>query len=99
MLEFEHFLNVNGFPFPLASAIISVYAQFLSGVGWVFGFKARMASVIMIFNFLVAIIGFHIFSGDTYLNTAPALHLLAVAILLMSFGAGKYSIDHWRSTK
>lgn len=92
MLEFSSFLEVNGFPLPLVSAIVSVYAQFLAGLCWILGFKVKEASAIMILNFLVAIIGFHLIQGDSYLNTAPAVHLLAVAILLFSSGAGDLSL-------
>jgi hypothetical protein len=46
----------------------------------------------MIFNFLVAIIGVHLLHGDSYINMAPAIHLLAVAFLLFTHGAGRYAI-------
>lgn len=93
MLEFEGFLASNGFPFPIVSAVVSVYAQFVAGTCWAFGFYTRAAALLMIVNFLVAIVGFHLANEDSYLNTAPAIHLLCVAILLLLAGPGKFAIN------
>ena len=94
MLEFESFLRLNGFPMSLTSAIVSVYLQFLAGISWLVGFKTRVSALIMTANFIVAIVGVHLFHGDSYLNTAPAIHLLAVSVLLWAIGPGKYSFDY-----
>ncbi len=93
MLEFRDFLDINGFPLPLISAVVSVYVQFLAGICWIVGFRVKLASLLMILNFLVAIIGVHLLHGDTYINMAPALHLLVVAFLLYVFGPGQYALD------
>lgn len=94
MLEFESFLQANGFPLPLVSAILSVYLQFLAGICWIMGFQVRIASMVMCGNFLVALMGVHLVNGDTYLALAPALHLLVIALLLWALGPGKISLDH-----
>ncbi len=93
MLEFEAFLSANGFPVPLVSAILSVYFQLLAGISWVIGYQVRYSALLMTGNFLVAVIGFHIIQGDSYLNTAPALHLLCISVLLFAIGPGKYALD------
>lgn len=93
MLEFEAFLSANGFPVPLVSAILSVYFQLLAGISWIIGYQVRYSALLMIGNFLVALIGFHIIQGDSYLNTAPALHLLCISVLLFAIGPGKYALD------
>ena len=93
MLAFEAFLQANGFPLPLVSAIASVYLQFLAGIAWVIGYKVRWAAALMAGNFLVALVGVHILHGDAYLNMAPAIHLLVISGLLWAFGAGHYSLD------
>lgn len=93
MLEFEAFLSANGFPVPLVSAILSVYLQLLAGISWVIGYQVRYSALLMTGNFLVAVIGFHIIQGDSYLNTAPALHLLCITVLLFAIGPGKYALD------
>ncbi len=92
MLEFSDFLAQNGFPFPTVCAVISVYVQFLAGFSWILGFQVRRFSVLMIINFLVAIFAVHVAHGDGYLQTAPAIHLLGISILLLAFGPGKYGI-------
>ena len=94
MVEFQNFLTANHFPFPLLCAVISVYAQFLAGICWIIGFYSRIASIVMVINFLVAIIGFHLMVSDTYINTAPAIHLLVISLLLFLAGPGKYSINN-----
>lgn len=93
MLEFEAFLSANGFPLPLVSAIVSVYLQLVAGISWVIGYQLKYSAILMIGNFLVALVGFHILQGDSYLNTAPAIHLLCISILLLATGPGKYALD------
>ncbi|MEQ8424499.1 MAG: DoxX family protein [Cyclobacteriaceae bacterium] len=93
MLNFEKFLSGNGFPIPLVCAVVSVYLQFFSSLSWMVGYQVKISSVIMILNFAVAIIGFHVATGDTYLNTAPALHLLIIAVFLFFVGPGNISLD------
>lgn len=93
MLAFESFLQANGFPFPLLSAVLSVYLQFIAGIAWVIGYKVRWAAALMAGNFLVALVGVHLIHGDSYLNMAPAIHLLAISGLLWALGAGQYSLD------
>ncbi len=91
MLEFRDFLDQNGFPLPLVSAILSVYLQFISGISWIIGFKVKIFSIVMILNFLVALIGVHI--GDTYQNSFPAIHMLVISVFLAVTGPGKLSVD------
>ena len=88
MLEFAHFLETNGFPLPLVSAFASVYLQFAAGVCWILGFWVREAALVMVANFVIAILMVHI--GDAYINTAPAIHLLTFAFFLLCSGGGKY---------
>ncbi len=93
MLEFRDFLAANGFPFPLFCAVVSVYCQFLSGISWIMGFLVKYTSLLMIINFVVAIVGVHILHRDTYLATAPAIHLLIISIFLWLCGPGAFSLD------
>lgn len=99
MLEFRQFLESNGFPFPLLSAIISVYAQFLSGISWMIGYKVKFTAALMVLNFIVAIVGVHLLHGDSYLGTAPAIHLLVVAVFLFLCGPGEWSLDKKLSSR
>lgn len=90
MLEFKKFLGLRQFPMPLACAVISVYAQMLCGIFYIIGAFIRMAAMVMIFNFIIAVT-VHI--GDTYANSFPALMMLAVSLFLLFNGAGKLSVD------
>ena len=78
-------------PFPLFSALLSAYAQFVCGILFILGAATRYAAVVMIINFIAAIIIAHV--GDTYPNTFPALMMLAAACFFLLHGAGKLSVD------
>jgi len=91
MKAFEVFLQANHFPFPLLSAIISVYAQFICGVMIVVGYHIRFAALVMIFNFLIALIMVH--RNDTVEGMTPALAILFCSLYFLFSGAGKISID------
>lgn len=93
MLEFKAFLATHGFPFPLFCAVLSVYLQFLAGISWIIGYQVKWTSLLMIVNFIIALVGVHLSHGDTYLNMAPAIHLLVVAVFLYFVGPGRYAID------
>ncbi|MEP1094876.1 MAG: DoxX family protein [Cyclobacteriaceae bacterium] len=91
MLEFEGFLAAQGMPFPLFSAILSVYAQFISGALFFIGWKVRWAAATMMINFMVAIVLVHL--DDTYTGTFPAIFMLAGSTFLLLNGGGKWSLD------
>ncbi len=89
MIEFRNFLGQQGFPLPLFSAVISVYAQFLSGLMFIIGFKIRLAAALMIINFLVALVMVHL--HDSFEGMTPALAMLFSSILFLFYGAGKFA--------
>lgn len=91
MQEFAAFLKAHFFPYPLIAAQVSVYAQALAGLMIILGFKIRWAAVLMVINFLVAIIMVH--WGQTIEEMTPALAMLFAAILFLFIGAGRYSVD------
>lgn len=91
MEEFAKFLDVRNVPFPLFSAYLSVYAQFICGILFFVGAATRQAGFVMIINFVAAIIIAHI--GDSYQRTFPALMMLFAALFFFVHGAGKFSID------
>ena len=93
MIEFEKFLEAQQFIFPLASAILSVYAQAICGLLFLIGWKIRIAAIVMIFNFLVALLMVH--WGDTYPNSFPAIAMLMGSIFFLLNGSGKLSLDHY----
>ncbi len=91
MVEFAAFLSARGVPFPLFAAFLSVYAQFICGILFVVGAATRYAAVVMIINFIAALVIAHI--GDAYPNMFPALMMLAAACFFFLHGPGKLSID------
>ena len=91
MLEFRDFLQQHGTPFPLLSANVSVYAQFICGILYLIGLWTRPAAVIMIINFIVALLIVHI--GLTFEQSFDALMMLFGSVFLMVHGAGKFSVD------
>jgi putative oxidoreductase len=93
MLEFRDFLNSVGVAPPLLAAIVSVYAQFVAGICYVFGAFVRMAAIIMIINFMVALIIVHL--GTTFQESFQALTMLFGSVFFLFAGAGKLSVDEW----
>lgn len=98
MLEFQDFLELYGFPLPLVSAIVSVYAQFICGLLYIVGWKLRWAAAVMTVNFIIAILMVHI--GDSYTNTFPAIMMLSASLfLLVVEHPRKASVDGWLSRR
>jgi len=92
MIKFRDFLQQFNFPIPLVAAIVSVYAQLLAGVMFILGWKIRFAAIVMIINFLIAILMVH--WGEKLEPMTPALAILFISILFFFQGAGKYSLDN-----
>ncbi len=90
MLEFRDFLSGFGFPLPLASAVLSVYAQFICGLMFILGFKVHWAAAVMIVNFTVALLTIHI--ADTFIGSFQALTMLFCSFFLLLNGPGKASV-------
>lgn len=91
MEEFAEFLSARTVPFPLFSAFLSAYAQFVCGILFVLGCLTRPAAIVMIINFIAAIVIAHI--GDSYSNMFPALMMLFASVFFFVHGAGKISVD------
>ena len=93
MIEFADFLRPFGFPFPVASAVISAYAQFICGLLLLIGYKLRYAAAAMVVNFIIAVLFVHVSRGDSVEQTTPALALLFGSLTLLFTGAGRWAID------
>ena len=91
MKEFEAFLKTFGFPFPLLSAVVSVYAQAIAGILLLIGYKTRRAALVMVFNFLIAFVMVHL--GQPYDELTAVLSMFFISLLFLFTGAGKYSLD------
>lgn len=93
MIAFRDFLDKFHFPFPLVSAIVSVYVQFIAGLLLLLGYKIRIAAFAVILNFLVALVMVHL--NDSFESMTPALALLFICIALFFYGPGYYTIERF----
>ena len=91
MLEFEQFLAQFHFPLPLVSAYVSVYAQFICALLFIIGWQMRLAALVMVINFTVAILAVHI--HDSVETAFPAWAILGSALFFLFYGAGKVALD------
>lgn len=87
MLEFSQFLGERGVPFPLFAANLSAWAQFVCGILFIIGLFVRPAAVVMIINFLCALLIAHRTGG--YQPAAPALFMLFSSIAFLIHGPGR----------
>ena len=94
MLEFRDFLAARGTPWPLISAHVSAYAQFICGILYILGAFIRPAAAVMIVNFICAILIAHRAGG--YPPAALALIMLFASLGFLIHGAGKPSWDERR---
>lgn len=94
MLEFREFLAGMGVPFPLLAANVSVWAQLLCGLLFLLGLFTRPAALVMIINFIAALLIAHRTGG--YPPAALALMMLFSSIALLLHGPGKPSVDERR---
>ena len=91
MLEFRDFLAANRFPMPLQSAWLSAYGQFLAGILLAAGFLTRLAAVVVVINFIVALGMVHLRTPFN-VNIAP-LAMLVIGIFFLICGAPRFSVD------
>jgi putative oxidoreductase len=91
MIEFRDFLEQQGVAYPLLAAVVSVYAQFICGLLYMVGLWVRPAALVMIINFIAALIIVHI--GTTFQESFAALMMLFGSAFFLFYGAGKLSID------
>lgn len=99
MLEFSNFLLANNFPFPTISAVVSVYVQLIGAIFILLGFKIRYASLLLIFNFLVALIFVHLRANDTIERMTPALAMLFGCLTFLFTGSERISLDHYLKSR
>ena len=91
MVEFRDFLNARGVPSPLFAAYLSAYAQFACGILFALGLLVRPAALVMVVNFVVALLVAHL---DAPLDAARlALCMLFSSLFLLFHGPGKLSVD------
>lgn len=94
MLEFRDFLAQHNIAYPLVAATVSVYAQFICGLLYMVGLFIRPAAIVMIINFLVALLVVHL--GTTFQQSFEALVMLFTSIFFLLHGPGNFSLENVR---
>jgi putative oxidoreductase len=97
MLEFSDFLEQHHVAYPLIAANVSVYAQFICGVLYMIGLWIRPAALVMIINFIVALVVVHF--GTTFQQSFEALTMLFGSLFFLFYGAGKISVEELINSK
>jgi putative oxidoreductase len=96
----------HGLGVPAVFAVLAIMAEFLGGIGLVFGLLTRIAALSIAVDMLVAIFLVHAPNGlfmnwfGTQRGEGFEFHLLAIAIALtlVARGAGAWSIDRLLQT-
>jgi putative oxidoreductase len=91
MDEFVKFLVQFGFPAPELLAPLSVWAQFIAGIGFILGLLTRWLGLITAFNFTVAVWMVH--WPQDFSGWWPALILVFLGLLFATMGPGRYALD------
>jgi putative oxidoreductase len=91
MDEFVKFLVQFNFVMPELMAPLSVWCQFIAGIGFVLGLFTRWLGLITAFNFIVAVWMVH--WPQDLSGWWPALILVFLGLLFATQGAGRYALD------
>ncbi|ASW73813.1 DoxX family protein [Chryseobacterium piperi] len=87
-IEFFDFLGLG----PQISLILTILAEFVCSILLILGLFTRVSLGFLIFTMVIAVFVVH--AGDPFDKRELALIYLSVYLLIMTFGAGKFSIDH-----
>jgi putative oxidoreductase len=93
------YISAANLPFPLLAYIVAIVIEIGGGLLLVLGFQTRAAAAVLAIFTVVAALAFH----STFSDQNQMIHFLknismAGGLLqLVAFGAGGFSIDHWRA--
>jgi putative oxidoreductase len=91
MDEFEKFMVQFGFVHPELLAPLSVYAQFVAGIGFMLGAFTRWLGLITAFNFIVAV--WMVRWNDPVPRIWPAAVLIVLGLYFGLRGSGRFGLD------
>jgi putative oxidoreductase len=91
MNEFRDFVAKHGFPMPMFSARLSAYGQFIAGILLALGLFTRLASIVVIINFIAALVMVH--RGLPFNANIAPMAMLVGGIFFAIYGAPAYSVD------
>ena len=97
MLEFRDFVAKHRFPWPMLSARVSAYGQFLAGILLALGLFTRWTSIVVILNFIAALAMVHI--GLPFNANIAPLAMLVGGLFFAIYGAPAYSLDAMRKKR
>ena len=80
-----------------ASLLGTIFAEFFCATLIVLGYKTKLASIPLAFTMLVAAVIVH--AEDPFAKKEFALLYFTGFVALLLLGGGKYSLDHWVSSK
>ncbi len=88
-------------PVPGFLQLLAAVAEFGGGAAWILGLLTRLASLGIMFTMVVAVLTHAVMLKDPFVNMTmapgssyePAAIYLAVSILFLTIGAGKFSLD------
>ena len=92
MAEFETFLARLGCPLPHMAAPLSVWTQLVAGGLIITGLFMRAAGVLLMANFIVAVILLALAGQDLRQLFPPAM-LIFIGAVFATSGAGRFSLD------
>ncbi len=78
---------------PATSLVLACFAEFLCALLVLIGFYTRAASIILMINFAVAILFYHLAMGDPFGNFELPLLYFFIFLTTFLIGPGKFSID------
>ena len=87
-IEFYNFLGLNS----TISLGLVVFAEFVCSIFLIIGLFSRYASFFLAFTMLIAAFAIH--GGDPFAKQELSILYLCTYLLLLVFGAGKFSIDN-----
>lgn len=91
MQVFVAFCAQAGIPWPDLAAPVSVWFQFIAGIGFLFGALTRWLGLITAVNFIVAC--WYVHWAQPFPGWWPALILVFLGLYFGTRGAGRISID------
>jgi uncharacterized membrane protein YphA (DoxX/SURF4 family) len=86
------------FPAPILMAILAKGTEFLGGIFVLGGILTRTSSIFIAFTMLVATLTANLGKNFT-IDGGFTISYCLFALCLVIWGAGKYSFDHWLSTR
>lgn len=87
-IKFFNFLGLG----PMISLILTVAAEFACSILLILGLFTRISLGFLIFTMIIACFVVH--GADGFDKKELSLIYLSVYLLLMAYGAGKFSVDH-----